>query len=42
MLEKESRRSGADVLTAYVVGVEVQSRIGMSISNEHYGVPLQI
>ena len=33
---EESRRSGADVLTAYVVGVEVQSRVGMSISNEHY------
>ena len=29
-------RSGADVLTAYVVGVEVQSRIGMAIGDEHY------
>lgn len=30
-------RSGADVLTAYVVGMEVQSRIGTSIGVEHYG-----
>jgi len=29
-------RSGADVLTAYVVGMEVQSRIGASIGAEHY------
>ena len=29
-------RSGADALTAYVVGVEVQSRIGMAIGDEHY------
>lgn len=31
------RRSGADVLTAYVVGMEIQSRIGTSIGQEHYG-----
>lgn len=30
-------RSGADVLTAYVVGMEVQSRIGTAIGPEHYG-----
>ena len=29
-------RSGADALVAYVVGVEVQSRIGMAIGDEHY------
>ena len=29
-------RSGADALTAYIVGVEVQSRIGMAIGDEHY------
>lgn len=29
-------QSGADALTAYVVGVEVQSRIGMAIGDEHY------
>ena len=29
-------RSGSDALTAYVVGVEVQSRIGMAIGDEHY------
>ncbi len=29
-------RSGADVVTAYVVGMEVQSRIGTSIGAEHY------
>ena len=29
-------RSGADALTAYIVGVEVQSRIGMAIGEEHY------
>ncbi len=33
--EQESR-SGAAALTAYVVGVEVQSRIGMAIGEEHY------
>ena len=29
-------RSGADVLTAYVVGMEVQSHIGAAIGAEHY------
>ncbi len=29
-------RSGADVVMAYVVGMEVQSRIGTSIGPEHY------
>ena len=33
---EEQGRSGADVLTAYVVGMEVQSRIGTSIGTEHY------
>ena len=35
-LAEEQGRSGADVLTAYVVGMEVQSRIGTSIGPEHY------
>ncbi len=30
-------RTGADVLTAYVGGMEVQARIGTSIGPEHYG-----
>lgn len=33
---EQGLRSGADALTAYVVGVEVQSRIGMAIGDEHY------
>lgn len=33
---EQDLRSGADALTAYVVGVEVQSRIGMAIGDEHY------
>ena len=33
---EQDGRSGADALTAYVVGVEVQSRIGMAIGDEHY------
>lgn len=36
-LAESHGRSGADVLTAYVVGMEVQSRIGTSIGPEHYG-----
>lgn len=36
-LAESHGRSGADVLTAYVVGMEVQSRIGTSIGGEHYG-----
>ncbi len=35
-LAESQGRSGADVLTAYVVGMEVQSRIGTSIGVEHY------
>ncbi len=35
-IAEEQGRSGADVLTAYVVGMEVQSRIGASIGPEHY------
>ncbi|MEM9035389.1 MAG: MmgE/PrpD family protein [Actinomycetota bacterium] len=35
-LAEEQGRSGADLLTAYVVGLEVQSRIGASIGTEHY------
>ncbi len=35
-LAEERGRSGADVVTAYVVGMEVQSRIGTSIGGEHY------
>jgi len=35
-LAEEQGRSGADVVTAYVVGMEVQSRIGRSIGSEHY------
>lgn len=30
-------RSVADAVTAFVVGLEVQARIGMSIGTEHYG-----
>ena len=33
---EQDRRSGSDALAAYVVGVEVQSRIGMAIGDEHY------
>ncbi len=33
---EELGRSGADVITAYVVGMEIQSRIGNSIGPEHY------
>jgi 2-methylcitrate dehydratase PrpD len=29
-------RSGADVVTAYVVGMEVQARIGIAIGDDHY------
>lgn len=36
-LAETQGRSGADVLTAYVVGMEVQSHIGTSIGGEHYG-----
>ena len=35
-LAEEQGRSGSDVLTAYVVGMEVQSRIGTSIGAQHY------
>ena len=35
-IAEEQGRSGVDVLTAYVVGMEVQSRIGTSIGSEHY------
>ena len=34
---EELGRSGAEVITAYVVGMEVQSRIGTAIGPEHYG-----
>ena len=33
---EQDMRSGVDALAAYVVGVEVQSRIGMAIGAEHY------
>ncbi len=33
---EELDRPGADVITAYVVGMEIQSRIGTSIGPEHY------
>lgn len=33
---EQGRRSGAEALVAYVVGVEVQSRMGMAIGDEHY------
>ena len=33
---EQDGRSGADALTAYIVGVEAQSRIGMAIGDEHY------
>ena len=33
---EQDGRSGGDALAAYVVGVEVQSRIGMAIGHEHY------
>ena len=36
-LAEEGQRSGADVVTAYVAGMEVQSAIGTSIGGEHYG-----
>lgn len=36
-LAEDGDRSGADVITAYVVGMEIQSRIGNSIGPEHYG-----
>ena len=36
-LAERQGRSGADVITAYAVGMEVQSRIGTSIGVEHYG-----
>lgn len=35
-LAEEQGKSGADVVTAYVVGMEVQSRIGTSIGGDHY------
>ena len=35
-VSEEQHRSGGDVLTAYVVGMEVQSRIGTSIGTDHY------
>jgi 2-methylcitrate dehydratase PrpD len=35
-LAEEQGRTGADVVTAYVVGMEVQSRIGTSIGTAHY------
>lgn len=35
-LAEATGRSGADVLTAYVVGMEVQARIGTGIGPEHY------
>lgn len=35
-IAEEQKRTGADLLTAYVVGMEVQSAIGSSIGNEHY------
>ncbi|MEM7287973.1 MAG: MmgE/PrpD family protein [Actinomycetota bacterium] len=35
-LAEAQGRSGAEVLTAYVVGMEVQSYIGTSIGGEHY------
>ncbi len=34
---QEQGRSGAEVMTAYAVGMEVQSRIGTSIGPDHYG-----
>ncbi len=36
-LAESQSRSGADVVTAYVVGMEIQSCIGTSIGTEHYG-----
>ena len=33
---EQEARSGTDALTAYIVGVEIQSRIGMAIGDEHY------
>lgn len=33
---EEQGRTGADVVTAYVVGMEVQSRIGQGIGSAHY------
>lgn len=36
-LAETQGRSGSDVLTAYVVGMEIQSHIGTSIGGEHYG-----
>lgn len=36
-LAESQGRCGADALIAYVVGMEVQSRIGASIGFEHYG-----
>ncbi|MCP3937922.1 MAG: MmgE/PrpD family protein [Actinomycetia bacterium] len=35
-LAEEGGRCGADVIVAYVVGMEVQSRVGTSIGGEHY------
>ncbi|MEM8922127.1 MAG: MmgE/PrpD family protein [Actinomycetota bacterium] len=35
-LAQEQGRSGADLVTAYAVGMEVQARIGASIGREHY------
>lgn len=36
-LAEDGHRSGADVVTAYVAGMEIQSAIGTSIGPEHYG-----
>ena len=36
-LAEAGGRSGADVVTAYVAGMEVQSAVGTSIGGEHYG-----
>lgn len=36
-LAETGRRPGAHVVTAYVVGMEIQSAIGTSIGGEHYG-----
>jgi len=35
-LAEEQGRTGADVVTAYVVGMEIQARIGQGIGPDHY------
>lgn len=35
-LAEDGNRSGADVVTAYVAGMEIQSAIGTSIGGDHY------